>query len=52
MRTKANHVASSFTNSEVDHRTRAAVDLAGIVLISMNYSTTLVVLNPCCGAQS
>jgi hypothetical protein len=44
----ANYIESRHTSSEVDYGPRAVVDLAGIILTSMNYSGTLVVLNPCC----
>ena len=45
--TMANHVENQHTSSEVDYVPKAVVDLAGIILSSMNYSITLVVLNPC-----
>lgn len=44
----ANDIETRHTSSEVDYSPRAVVDLAGNILTSMNYSDTLVVLNPWC----
>lgn len=44
----ANDIQSRHTSSEVDCIPRAVVDLAGNILTSMNYSSTLVLLNPFC----
>lgn len=38
----ANGIESRRTSSEVDYRPRAVVDLAGIILTSMNYSIATV----------
>lgn len=43
----ADDIENRHTSSEVGCGPRAVVDLAGIILTSMNYSITLVVLNPC-----
>ena len=44
----ANDIESRHTSSEVGYGARAVVDLAGIILTSMNYIITFVVMDPCC----